>query len=326
MQDVISASKKIIVAPLNWGLGHATRSMVIIDQLLRAKKEVIIASDGIALTLLKKEYPQLETWALPSYNINYKGKSFLWSMLLQSPKVLKAIQDENQFLKKKIIDSEVDLIISDNRYGIYHRDIESIMLTHQLSPFFPSKIQRKTATTIITKLLSPFDKIWVPDNTQQSLSGTLSESKEKNNIHYIGALSRLQLVADKIKDIDVLAIISGPEPSRSNFELKLIKFLESLPGKHVIIRGTDQERNDKSAKIEMIDLADKKQIETYINRAKVLLTRSGYSTIMDLAEARQKKYIVPTPGQTEQEYLAEYLDGKMGFIALSENDLAKINL
>ena len=214
--------KNILVSPLNWGIGHATRCIPIIKKLQEHNFNVIIASSGRSLDLLIQEFPNLDFIKINDYNIKYYSSlPMTISMLIQIPKILFNIQKENNQLKAIINDFKIDGIISDNRYGMYSNDIPSVFITHQLeiqTPIFKNLIKK-----INNKLISRFSECWIPDFEINGIAGKLSRlTNPTKNYKYIGPLSRFIKKKSEIK-YDVLAIISGPEPQRSILEKTLIK-------------------------------------------------------------------------------------------------------
>lgn len=303
--------KPILVAPLNWGLGHATRCIPIINALVQHGFTPIIGSDGNALNLLKQEFPQLEFVEMPSYHISYakKAKNFKWSLLKSTPKMLKAIKTEKQFTKQLVQDLNLFGIISDNRLGVYDKHIPSVFITHQLNVLSgnTTKISSKLHQYIIKK----FNECWVPDQRDEpSLSGVLGHLDYFNpTIKYLGPLSRFE--ANKIElTIDLLVLLSGPEPQRTLLEEKLLKELQNYNGKVVLIRGVveDQQIISTNGNISVYNFMASKELEKTINQSELILSRSGYTTIMDLAKLNKKAFFIPTPGQFEQEYLAKKLE------------------
>lgn len=305
----MNESKHILIAPLNWGLGHATRCIPIIDAFLEQGVKVTIASDGAALDLLRAEYPQLPYLELPSYNITYKTGNMFLNIAPQIPKILSAIRLERQYLNSIISTYKFDTIISDNRYGLYNNRVHCVLMTHQLNILIPNKLVQSWIANLNRKYISRFSECWVPDFAQEpSLAGDLSHGKDWKNVVYIGPLSRMKY--EELESIyDVIAVLSGPEPQRSIFEQKIIQQALLLPQKKFLIVS------GKTGKQEQIQLAphiiqQNYMTTTELNKAmlqsRFVIARSGYSTIMDLVQLRCKNVLlVPTPGQTEQEYLAK---------------------
>lgn len=301
--------RKILICPLNWGLGHASRCIPIIDK-LKEKNHIIIASDGEAFLLLKKEFPQLQTLELPSYKIKYaeKGNYFKWKLLLSIPKIARAVLKENKLINLWIKEFEIDAIISDNRLGCYSTQIPSIYMTHQLNVLTGSTT--KLSSWAHQYFIKKFDQCWVPDyETEPNLAGKMSHTNNpKLNLIYIGVLSRLQ--EKKItKKYDLMIVLSGPEPQRSLLEKKLIEEIENFEGTIIFVKGIlaqDQEIKHVT-KTTYYNFMTSEQIEESYNESEIILCRSGYTSIMDLAKMNKKAFFIPTPGQTEQLYLAHKL-------------------
>ncbi len=301
--------RKIIVAPLNWGLGHATRCIPIIKALQNNNCIPIIASDGAALLLLQKEFPHLTTYELPTYGIQYtKNKSLKWGLFLNLPRIVKTVKKERKIIAKIVAKEKATGIISDNRFGAYTTKVPSVYITHQIRVFSGS-------TTMITsklhqKIIKKFTACWVPDfKGQKNLSGKLSHDiKVDFPVKFIEPLSRLNH-QEEDKKYDILVLLSGPEPQRTLLEDKLIKELKNRKEKILFVRGLVEKMQNQSANKNILFcnfmLCD--ELQKAISQSKVVISRPGYSTIMDLYKLRAKAFFIPTPGQFEQEYLAEYL-------------------
>jgi len=308
--------KKIIVAPLNWGLGHATRCIPVIQGLLDNGYEPIIATDGVALELLKKEFPKLISFELPSYDIQYseKGKNFKWKMMAQLPKIISTIKKERRKINKILKAYNFDGIISDNRLGVYSKDVHSVFMTHQLNVLTGNTSW--ITTKIHKKYIQKFDECWVPDvEKTPNLSGKLGHPTETiKNVKYIGPLSRLCKKPMPIK-YDLMVLLSGPEPQRTILEEKIILELESYSKKVVFIKGVVEkiQKKEEIGNVTFYNFMNSNEIETTFNESNHILCRSGYTTVMDLAKLNKKAFFIPTPGQYEQEYLAKKFD-KEGII------------
>lgn len=308
--------KNILVAPLNWGLGHATRCIPIIQKLEECGFIPIIASDGAALQLLKKEFPHLKSLELPSYSISYpkNGKNFRWKMIQSLPKIILAAAKERKLVQKWIKEHHLSGIISDNRIGVFHKNIPSVYITHQLRVLtgFTTYFSTKLHQQIIRK----FTECWIPDvESEPNLSGKLGHSVIQNSrIKYIGPLSRFRKMDSVIK-YDLMVLLSGPEPQRTFLEEKLILELKTCSGKIVFIKGIVAEKQEilQTENILFYNFMQSAALEKAINESEVVLCRSGYTTIMDLAKLGKKALFIPTPGQFEQEYLAKKLH-KEGFV------------
>lgn len=310
-------NKTIMVAPLHWGLGHATRCIPIIRALLDHNFNVLLASDGKALMLLKKEFPQLQAVELPSYNISYSKHSifFKWKMLLQLPKIKKVIASEKRIVAQLVSQDKIHGIISDNRFGVRNSNIPSVFITHQLNvlsgntSFFSSKIHQR--------IIRKFDVCWVPDTDEliMNLSGKLGHLKKDDlAVKYIGVLSRMEK-QEVPKTIDILILISGPEPQRTALEKMIKPIFENCQKKVLLIRGVVEEHQkwETFGSVKTVNYMTSSELEDTLNKSEMVICRSGYSTIMDLTVLDKKAFFIPTPGQYEQVYLAEHLK-KLGIV------------
>lgn len=299
---------KIIVAPLNWGWGHATRCVPIIHQIKSLGYTPVLACDGGALLFLKKEFPELEILELPSYKIKY-FKYFKLGMFLNMPNIIKAVLKE-----QKVIDAYVQShsnkvlgIISDNRLGVYSKSIKSIYITHQLN------IKAGVLSFLMNKIhhfyIKKHKECWVPDEVDSKYSGHLSKC-DSIKANFIGILSRFQKKELEVK-YDLLVLLSGIEGQRRVLEKLISRELKHYKGRVLVVRGSfGKELLDLPDTIEVVDYLLSNELENAINSSRMVLSRSGYSTVMDLAKLNKPAFYIPTPGQTEQEYLATYLKEK----------------
>ena len=299
--------KRILIAPLNWGLGHAARCIPIINALIAEEFVPVIASDGAALALLRKEYPDLSTIELPSYNISYakNGELLKLKLLKDSPKLLKAIMAEKKAISSILEHNDIAGIISDNRLGVRNKKVPSVFMTHQLNVL--SGNTTWLSTKMHQKFIKKFDACWIPDaESDVNLSGKLGHVKSFDiPVKYIGPLSRFTKTITEIKN-DLMVLISGPEPQRSLFEKKLLSELRGYFGKVVFVKGIMEKEQTIQVfgNITIYNFMTSKLLEKTINESALVLSRSGYTTIMDLAKLHKKAFFIPTPGQFEQEYLA----------------------
>ncbi|SFS35446.1 conserved hypothetical protein [Zhouia amylolytica] len=325
--------KKILVAPLNWGLGHATRCIPIINALKQQNYTPIIASDGVALELLRKEFPTLRTIELPSYQIQYavKGKNFKLKMIWDSPKIIKAVTEERNQLKALIKEFDIDGIISDNRMGVYSKDVPSVFITHQLNVLTGNTTW--LSSKIHQQVIKRFSECWVPDiEGEPNLTGKLGHLTNSDlKIKYLGPLSRLDKKEQK-KVYDLMVIISGPEPQRTMLEALLKKEVDKFDGNVLFVKGKieKEQKIERNGHITFFNYMNSAELEAAFNQSNIVLSRSGYTTVMDLAKLEKKAFFIPTPGQYEQKYLAKRLD-KQGIVPYAKQkdfrieDLKKIN-
>jgi len=299
--------KKILITPLSWGIGHATRCIPIIEELLALNYEPVIASDSDALTLLRKEFPTLKTIALPKYNIKYPKKAFLLtaSLFFQVPRLLLVIKKEQKQINKIVENERISGIINDNRFGCFSKKVPTIYVTHQVNVLsgFATFLTSKIHQFLIRKA----DEIWIPDDENIRLSGKLSKTNLKNT-SFTGVLSRFKL-PEKLPKIkyDILVLLSGVETQRMLLEKILIKELASLNKKILFVRGviSDKEKIKNTKNITFVNYMLKEDLQDAILTSDLVVSRSGYSTIMDLAILQKKCFFIPTPNQKEQEYLAQ---------------------
>jgi len=304
----MNSKKRILVAPLDWGLGHATRCIPIINSLLQHNFKVIISANGRSFHLLKEEFPELEFVRIKEIDVKYpRFFPMSISIFFQIPKILFAIYSENKTLKKIVEKHKIDGIISDNRFGLFHKKVKSVFITHQLqiqSPYLKNFIQK-----INYFFINKFNMCWVIDDEKQNLAGELSKPKKlPNNYKYIGLHSRLEF-SKKVKKYKLCFILTGPEPQRTSFEKIIMQSVKEMGEKIVIILGKTEEEKKITTKnnATIISSSNTSEINKYILESEIIISRSGYSTIMDLQKMQSKAIFVPTPGQTEQEYLAKHL-------------------
>lgn len=333
LQDLL----KILVCPLDWGLGHATRCVPVIDFFRNLGHMVLIAGDGRSLIFLKNEFPDLVFMDLPGYNIRYpKGRNMALKMAMQMPAILKSINSEKKATEKIVDDHSIDVIISDNRFGCRSAGTINIYMTHQVKIKAPYR-HRWTEPVLYrmhNQYINKFDYCWIPDyHGEDNLSGGLSHGLHgSGKFHFIGPLSRFfsmgtnDLSLDE--DIDILAIISGPEPQRSIFqEILTTKFLH-MEGKFSIVAGKPENgiRKCQMGNITMYDHLGTMELQQLIKRSKMIVCRSGYSSVMDLVSLKKKALLIPTPGQTEQEYLSKHLRSKGLFECMDQQSLKSAKL
>jgi spore coat polysaccharide biosynthesis predicted glycosyltransferase SpsG len=382
---------RVLVCPMDWGLGHATRCVSIIRKLTEKNAEVIIAADNQPYAFLKKEFPELMFLRFQSYKISYPAKgSMVFAMLLSIPKILRGIRKEHKLLEQIIKEYNIDIVISDNRYGLFvksqkskvksqnftaktlrHKEsqksiVYTVFITHQVLIKCPSwlKMFEPVLAYITRKFISKYNECWIPDlesgsqksevGSQKSeitginLSGDLSHKYTlPQNAYYIGLLSRFESnikTSEVVEKIDLLIILSGPEPQRTILEQKIVSgfmFIRNnnfntnelmlsqssgqvsgLNYKVIIVQGKadkDEERK-LSENIFIYSHLETEKLYQLIKSSELIICRPGYSGIMDMAVMGKKAIFIPTPGQTEQEYLAEYLYEKHLFYYMKQKD------
>lgn len=297
---------RILVAPLDWGLGHATRCVPVIQRLMERGATPIIAADKAPITLLAREFPQLETVRLPGLTIRYSdGASQLWSMARQFPAMVRSVRQEQALFDRLRSDLRLDAVISDQRFGVRSVDLPSVLITHQVFPFTP--FAQTALRKINLRHMARFDRCWIMDEAEApGLAGELSHGAQlPANARYIGVHSRLKLPSSPPSSHHrVVAVISGPEPQRTLFEQRLTEQLRDLPGRHLLVQGLPgSPGRDQVGNVERISHLGSQELAEVLTGAELVVSRSGYTTLMDLVTLGRSALIVPTPGQAEQEYL-----------------------
>ena len=305
---------KVLVCPLNWGLGHATRCVPIIRQLVADGHEPVIMADGFPLSFLKQEFPSLRFIEFPSYSIYYAaGKSQVGAMFFNMPNIIKGVVNEHFWLRNLLQKEHFDQVISDNRFGLWSKRIHSVYITHQLMIKMPVNLKflEPLAHRIHSFFINRYDECWIPDRLESGLSADLSHKYPlPKNARFIGTLSRFQSIEDIEPDssFKVVAIVSGVEPQRTIFEDKLMLQFKNLPEKTLIVKGqpSDSKNEIKIGNVTLVSHLPDTELAGFLLGADRIICRSGYSTIMDLDALKclRKAEFTPTPGQTEQEYLA----------------------
>lgn len=299
--NINKSGPRIFIAPLDWGLGHATRCIPVIRELIRQGAEVWIGSGRITGRLLSEAFPGARFIELPDYNITYStGNNQGLHLLSQVPRALKIIKQEHRLLAGLVKNEGIQAIISDNRPGLWHKNIHSVYITHQLQFHTKSPALNHILKFFHHKVINNFDETWIPDDSNHTLSGELSIGK---NTRFCGPLSRLSFKRSE-KSNDWLLLLSGPEPQRTILEKKLVAIFK---GKNaVLVRGLPGADSEPPAGLsEVHNYAAPFEIENLIAESRVVVCRSGYSTIMDLSEMKADAVFIPTPGQSEQQYLAK---------------------
>lgn len=334
VRENLPVNLRILVAPLDWGLGHATRCIPLVRELLAQGAGVWLAGEGAQQRLLEAEFPGLPFLSLPGYRVTYAQTAggLLWKMLGQIPRIQRMIRFENSWLKEKGEELQLDAVISDNRYGLYHERIPSVFITHQLQIKSPAG---KWTERILQKRnydhINRFQACWVPDSEgPDNLGGELSHPPRKPRVPlaYTGPLSRFtkRNAAAPQKD-RLLILLSGPEPQRSLLEEKVLRDIAHYNGHATIVRGLPGSpvMIPSTSMIRIYNHLPAAELQNEMEQAEFVLCRSGYSSVMDLAALQKKSILVPTPGQTEQQYLGNYLAQKGFAPCLLQKDFTVAN-
>lgn len=314
-------SAKVLVAPLDWGLGHATRSVPIIQKLLDSGAEVSLGVSGGTGAFFAGAFPALKQFELPGYSIVYPRHGFAMPFWLLSnlPRLLGVVRREHELTEALVRREKFSLVISDNRFGCYSRAAKSVYMTHQLRIAFPAcaRAFEGVGVGFHKSVMKNFDEVWVPDLAEApGLAGRLSHLAKPShgNVKFVGPLSRFQLegAVPKVpppKKFKYLGVVSGVEPARTALEAKLLAAFKELPGRHALLLGKPAHPGLTRTEANVSVFAHLPALEfaAAVLGAERFVARPGYSTVMDLCVLGANALFVPTPGQTEQEYLGRAL-------------------
>lgn len=328
----VSKAKKIIVAPLDWGIGHATRCIPLIDAILSQGHEPIIAASGAPLTMLRGRFPALRWTDFPGHSPTYsRGNSLMPALLRQSPAMMRQMFADHRFISQYANTIQADGVISDNRFGAYSNEVPSVFITHQINLLMPNGFvwSQPLARAVNRHIIRKYDACWIPDYPgPDNLSGELSYPVDKSlHATNIGPLSRFSVSLNQYDDKQapphILVMLSGPEPQRTLFENIIIKRYSLTGEKVVVLRGLPGHASRPSApsNIQCLNHAGDAEMAWLITHAGHIVARAGYSTIMDLFALGRKALLVPTPGQSEQAYLAKWHARNGDFTTVRQGDL-----
>lgn len=319
---------KVLVAPLDWGLGHATRCIPVIRELILQQAEVIIAASGNGFHLLQNTFPDCTLIDIPGIRIRYPAKgSMAFSMVIQMPAILKAIRKEKEMLSSMIGSHGITHVISDNRYGLYDIRVKCVFISHQISIKNPGllKFTEPLLYQMHKKRIEKFNELWIPDiHGTDNLAGSLTKTPGLAiPKKYTGFLSRFNhSIQNAEKKYECIALLSGPEPQRSLLEKKLKDYFLSSKKKCLLVLGIPGLPSRTSVEnVEIINTITDTELQHWLHPDTTLFCRPGYSTLMDLAILGHRKNVfIPTPGQTEQEYLAERFKNLYGYTVIQQSD------
>lgn len=325
----------VLVAPLNWGLGHATRCIPLIHTLQQLECEVIIASDGASKTLLVEEFPLLTHLSSPHTPIRYSRYQwfFGWAMLRLIPRFYSQLKREQRWIKKIVRQYSIDAIVSDNRYGLAHPNVPGIIITHQLGiRTGHGGLADQLARQLLYRYINRYQAVWIPDVPEEpSLAGALSHPHKAPAIplHYIGILNRLYAMQPQpaTDNGPVLVLLSGPEPQRTILEKIILEQVASFSQPLIIVRGLPAAASNNYAaglrppdshssldllygasRVRLYDHLSTAELQTLLPSVSYVICRSGYTTLMEMIPLQKKLLLIPTPGQPEQTYLATHAD------------------
>jgi uncharacterized protein (TIGR00661 family) len=328
----MSISKRIFVCPMDWGLGHATRLVPVIRLLLQAGAQPVLGADNKPLAFLRQQFPQLEWVRFPGFQpVYHKKGSLTLKMASAIPAMLKAAEKSHVLLEELIEKYRIDAVIADNRYELWSEKVPTVFMTHQLNIMLPGILAtgRPFVRKMINRFIVKHNELWIPDfENEPALSGKLSHIRKMplQKTFFIGPLSRFEEAGKAKADncessLDILCLLSGPEPQRTVFENLLIRQLEKSPKKAILLSGNPEGKEKQvRGNLEIRSHAGDEEMLQLIQSAKIIICRSGYSSLMDLVSLGKKAIFVPTPGQPEQEYLAQKLKKQGLYYACSQKE------
>lgn len=300
----------VLIAPLDWGLGHTTRCIPLIKGLLARGCTIILAGEKAQIALFEHEFPQIKMLKLKGYGIRYSVNSslFFFKIIQQLPKILHTITGENRWLESVVEQEKIDLVIADNRYGLYHKKIPTIFITHQLQLHLNNTLLERISQYFLYRWINRFTSCWVPD-MPVGIAGKLSHPDilPRVPVQYINLLSRFKKI-DTVITYKYCFLISGPEPQRTIFEEKVFELASHIEEEVVVVRGilNRPETGDRLPSTIHNHLPTN-ELAMVLQKSEYIVCRGGYTSLMELLVLKKKLIVVPTPGQTEQAYLAETL-------------------
>jgi hypothetical protein len=328
----LKKNKNILICPLEWGLGHATRMIPVAIELLRYNHNIIFASGEEHLSLIRSELPECSYLSFPGFKPKYSSHLPQYiSILLKTPLLFYHIVLEHIRLKKIILKYSIDIVISDNRFGLWNSKVKTVYVTHMPLIPFPGRLKflEPLGVFIHRLIIRKYDLCFIPDLPGgKNLSGRMSHNINfPGNVRYIGILSRFSsllkvssgMVGLKYNTI----ILSGPEPQKEILKQKLITLFKEREPVTIILEGKPgkSEETRRIGNIILYNHLSANHMKDIILFSEGIISRSGYTTIMDLLSLQRRALLIPTPGQPEQEYLAEYLSEQGFFSNIRQNDL-----
>lgn len=323
MQQLSGA--RILVAPLDWGLGHAARCVPIVQALLERGAVPVLGAGAGPLALLREEFPSLAYVRIPGVQVRYaKGKSQLWSMARQFPAMVYSVRTEKALFDRLRQQLRLDAVISDQRFGIRSAELPSVLITHQVFPFTP--FAQGALRHLNLRHIARFDRCWVMDEAASpGLAGELSHGPSlPSNARYIGPISRFapEGASSQVPRHRIVAVISGPEPQRTLLEGILLDQLQHIEGRHLLVQGLPAQPVDRQkGNVRVMSHLAGEALRHALFGADLIVSRSGYTTLMDLAAIGRSALIIPTPGQQEQEYLGRLHLRSGRFLVQQQQDI-----
>lgn len=325
----------ILICPLEWGLGHAGRMIPLAGELLERHNNVFIGTGKEHQSFFRNEISGLNYIDFPGFSPSYsKYLPQYIAILLKTPLLFYHIIAEHKRLKSIILKYKIDIVISDNRLGLWNRKIKSVYVTHQPVIPLPEKLKflEWTGIRLHRFFIRKYSFCFIPDLPGDiNLSGRLTHNIcLPENVRFIGILSRFSVLPSSPRDPGKrfphnTLILSGPEPQRGILREKLVRHLEHTEPPTVILEGNPglSAESVRSGNIISYNHLPSNEMKSILTGSEYIISRSGYTTVMELISLNCSALLVPTPGQTEQEYLADYLSGKGWFTAIKQKKIGE---
>lgn len=297
------SNKRILISPLNWGMGHVSRCIPIVDFLLKQGNSVIVAGEQSQLEVFRQYFPGAEFLVHNGYPFAFGAQgNFSLDLAKQFKALRNRLREEEREVNTLVDEFAIDLVISDHRYGFRSNKVHSILITHQLN--LPVRWYEGWVQRMHHRYLRLFDAIWVPDLEGSELAGQLSANSGQFNVKYIGPVSRFQLYdIPVVKTLEKVIVVSGPTVYGKKFLEEQLSSVNTDERNAVIIAPKEILIELPETSLQIQSSEDWRKCDQLILQAKKIVSRSGYSTLMDLTILKVPFSITPTPGQREQEYL-----------------------
>ncbi len=295
--------RRILLSPLNWGLGHVTRCIGLIQLLQNQGNRFYVACDEHQQAVFENYLENVTYIRHLGYPFSFEGKGKFTRDLISNRKPLLArFAREQKEIDSYITEHQIAIVLSDHRYGFFSKQVYSLFLTHQIQ--LPLSMLFAPAQWIHRRLIGNFNAIWCFDDHQSSLAGKLSKNKASIPVEYIGWFSRYEARTSEELTFDALFIVSGPAPYSTQFLSEVFQYCETHDGTFACLVNEFNYRTQIPSNLKLVVASNWKHDDRLMYQSKCIVSRSGYSTLMDLKKTQKSAILIPTPGQSEQLYLA----------------------
>jgi hypothetical protein len=321
MHDSDSIRPVVLFALLDWGMGHATRTAPLIEHAVQHGWEVHVGTKGTALAFLKNQFADrpITFHEKPGPDITYARRGTFFKIAAQMPGFFRSIREESKWTAELVDACGITHIVSDNCYGVFHPAVPSVMMSHQLQLPVPPGLEW-LARLFVAKHARKFQSIWIPDDAEARLSGTLATRNPLPHARHIGVLTRLpaDVEAGPWKKV---GMVSGPEPHRGLMEQALLHWMKSNSEQALLIAGRPGAEARVEGNVTVWPDPSARELASALKGADTIVCRSGYSSLLDLAALGKRAVLIPTPGQPEQVYLARHWAVAFGMATCTQKQL-----